>query len=116
MLRETAQAAEGGDARARLRHALILSAPDADDESLQRAMAEFDRLADGDALSPAENRAVQTWRANADTRLRMARANGELRAELERVREALDRALSQIEQLTRIEQELEAGNDTREEH
>lgn len=116
MLQETAQAAANGDARARLRHALILSAPSSDDESLQRAVAEFDRLAASDELSPAEKQALQTWRANADTRLRLARTNDELRAELERVREALTRALNQIEQLTRIEQELEAGNDSREEH
>lgn len=108
MLRETGVAVDNGDTRARVRQALLLSAPDADADSLAEAIRIYDRLADDDDLTSGEKRAVRVWRRNAEMRLKLKLENDRLRSEIHRIQQQLELARRQIEQLTRIEQDLQA--------
>lgn len=110
MLENTGPAIENGDTRARLRQALLLSAPGADTDSLAEAIRMFDALSGSDSLTPGEQRAIGVWRANAEVRLELQLENSQLSTELGQVKHSLEQARRQIEQLTRIEEELEAEN------
>jgi len=97
------------DARTRLRHALLTSAPSASTDSLSRAVDEFAGLSDSDELTEAERNAVGVWRAEAAARLGLEREAQALKADVAKTRNQLEEAKKQIEQLTIIEQQLESN-------
>lgn len=85
----------------RLRYAIVLSLRDGEPESLAQSLDLLDELQGTDGLSPAERWLARLWQNEVAARLDLARENTDYRVALEQAREKLD-------QLTRIEQQLEA--------
>lgn len=89
------------DAQSRLRYAIVLTLRDGGPESLARSLKLLDRLRDADDLSPAERWLAGLWHSEVASRLDLSRENADFRVALEQAQEKLD-------QLTLIEEQLEA--------
>lgn len=91
------------DPQSRLRYAILISLHTSEPQQLGRSLAFLDELREDEGLTPAERWLAQLWHGEVASRL-------ELEREYTDVRTALEQAQSKIEQLTMIEEELEAEN------
>lgn len=92
------------DPRSRLRYAILISLRATDPEPLGRSLALLDELRDAEELTPAERWLARLWSGELASRVELGREN-------EDVRVALEQARRKIEQLTMIEEQLEADDD-----
>lgn len=100
LIRGLEDSPDPGAAGDRLRHAIVLSlAGDAD--RLAHSLELLEELQASEALTPAERRLARVWHGEVSSRLDLARENADIRA-------ALEQAQRKLDQLTRIEEQLEA--------
>lgn len=96
------------DPRSRLRYAILLSLQNPEPADLERSLAMLEELGNAEGLTPAERWLAKLWHGEVASRHELKRENADIRA-------ALEQAEDQIEQLTMIEEQLEAENSGSEE-
>lgn len=101
MIQQMEEGLAGDDARARLRYAIVLSLHDDSPESLVESLDMLSELQSANALTPAERWLAGLWRSEVVSRLDLTRENADVRV-------ALEQAERKLQELTRIEEQLEA--------
>lgn len=91
----------GDDVRSRLRYAIVLSLHDDSPEALVESLDMLSELQTAEALAPAERWLAGLWRREVVSRLDLTRENTDVRV-------ALEQAERKLQELTRIEEQLEA--------
>ncbi len=101
VIRELEDRLAGDDARTRLRYAIVLSLHDDSPEALVESLDMLSELQTAKALTPAERWLAGLWRREVVSRLDLTRENADVRV-------ALEQAERKLQELTRIEEQLEA--------
>lgn len=99
--RELDTAANPDNPGNRLRRAIVLSLDDDDPERLARSLELLGELRDAEGLNPAERWLARLWHGEVASRLDLTRENADIRV-------ALEQAERKLDQLTLIEEQLEA--------
>lgn len=108
MVQELEDRPDAGDTQSRLRYAIVLSQHDDDPKHLARSLELLQELQEDDGLTPAERWLAGLWHSEVASRLNLKRENADFRV-------ALDQAQKKLDQLTRIEEQLEAQDSNPEE-
>lgn len=101
MLRELEDLPESDDAESRLRYAIVLSLHHDQAGRLAQSLDLLEELQAAEVLTPSERRLAGLWHGKVSSRLDLIRDNDDIRV-------ALEQAEQKLEQLTRIEEQLEA--------
>lgn len=96
------------NAQARLRYAIVLSLHGDDPKHLAQSLEFLQELQADDGLAPAERWLAGLWHSEVASRLDLKRENADFRV-------ALDQAQKKLDQLTQIEEQLEAQDSNSEE-
>ena len=96
------------DPQSRLRYAILLSLQNPEPAELERSLAMLEKLQNADGLTPAERWLARLWHGEVASRRELERENTDIRT-------ALEQAEDKIEQLTMIEEQLEAEHNGSEE-
>lgn len=91
------------DPQSRLRYAILLSLRTPDGADLNRSLELLEGLREDEGLTPAERWLAGLWHGEVASRRELERQNVDIRT-------ALEQAEQKIEQLTMIEEQLEAEN------
>lgn len=91
------------DGQSRLRYAILLSLDTTDQGQLKQSLEMLEALRGADELTPAERWLAQLWHDEVANRLYLSKENADVRV-------ALEEAQDKLEQLTVIEEELEADD------
>lgn len=101
MIRELEDLPESDNAGSRLRYAILLSLRHDQAGRLARSLELLEELQTAGELTPAERWLARLWHGEVSSRLDLTRENDDIRV-------ALEQAEQKLEQLTRIEEQLEA--------
>lgn len=104
MTRELEELPESDNAESRLRYAIVLSLRHDQAGRLAQSLDLLEELRTAETLTPAERRLARLWHGEVSSRLDLVREKDDIRV-------ALEQAEQKLEQLTRIEEQLEAQND-----
>jgi hypothetical protein len=101
MIRELEDLPESDKAESRLRYAIVLSLRHDQAGRLVQSLNLLEELQTTEDLTPAERWLARLWHGEVSSRLDLTRENDDIRM-------ALEQAEQKLEQLTRIEEQLEA--------
>lgn len=101
MLRALEDLPESDNAESRLRYAIVLSLHHDQAGRLAQSLDLLEELQAAEDLTPAERWLARLWHGEVSSRLDLTRENDDIRV-------ALEQAEQKLEQLTRIEEQLEA--------
>lgn len=101
MIRELEDLSESDDAGSRLRYAILLSLRHDQAGRLVQSLDILEELQTAEDVTPAERWLARLWHGEVSSRLDLTRENDNIRV-------ALEQAEQKLEQLTRIEEQLEA--------